>query len=275
MIDLHCHSNYSDGILSPQELLKKADLHGIKLLALTDHDTMEGSRILMEHSKKHDVSVVTGIELSTRWKKNDIHILGYRIDPDHPVVTATLDKQNNSRIERGLQISARLATLGIEDAYTKACKIAGHERAGRPHFAQVMVDEGMVAERQLAFKRYLGRGKSAYVPTRWIDVEEAVEMINTAGGQAVIAHPAKYSLTRTRLQELIVDFKQAGGSGLEVVSGEMTVTQVQELAGLCQRYDLYASSGSDYHGDGMSRISLGKQWQLPVNCTPVWHNWPI
>ncbi len=162
---------------------------------------------------------------------------------------------------------------GVDEAYAKACEIAGHERVGRPHFAQVCVAENLVPDTRTAFKRFLAKGRPAYVPTPWISVTEAVAGIVQAGGQAVLAHPLKYLLTRTKLHELIAEFKAAGGVGLEVVSGETTVEQTQDMAGLCLRFQLLASTGSDYHGGVLSRIFLGGQRQLPVNCTPIWDQW--
>ena len=275
MIDLHCHSNFSDGTLTPEDLLLKAVESGIALLALTDHDTVEGVRVLQAAKNSHPVTIISGIELSVRWKKYDIHVLGLNIDIENEALTGLITRQNASRLIRSREMSERMAQLGISDAFEKACRIAGHERVARPHFAKVFMDEGMAPDMATAFRRFLGRGKPAYVPTPWISITEAVEGITEAGGQAVIAHPLKYGLTRTRLHELIVAFRFAGGVALEVVSGEMTSTQIQEMSGLCTRFNLMASSGSDYHGDHLSRISLGRQRQLPLNCTPLWHQWTI
>ncbi|MCC5014981.1 MULTISPECIES: PHP domain-containing protein [unclassified Legionella] len=275
MIDLHCHSNFSDGMLTPAALVKKAVEANITMLALTDHDTMSGLGELHRAARNLSLTIINGIELSVRWKKYDIHVVGLNISPDDDNILKLIRQQNESRIGRALQIAEQMKVCGIDDAYIKACKLAGHERIGRPHFAQLFVDEGLVPDRQTAFKRYLGRGKPAYVATPWLSLTQAVEGIIQAKGQAVLAHPLKYSLTRTRLQELIIAFKMAGGTGLEIVSGEMTVTQIQEMLGLCLRFQLCASTGSDYHGDTLSRISLGRQQQLPVNCTPIWQQWNL
>lgn len=275
MIDLHCHSNFSDGALTPLVLLERAIASGIKIWALTDHDTVEGIKTLQEEKNKHPIIIIDGIELSVRWKKYDIHVLGLNINPDNLILAELIEKQNSNRLTRSLEMSERMSILGIDNAYEKACKIAGHKRVGRPHFARVFMDEGKVTDMQAAFKRFLGRGKPAYVPTPWISIAEAVDGINKSGGQAVLAHPLKYGLTRTKLHELVSEFKSAGGAGLEVVSGEMTVTQVQDMAGLCLRFGLLSSTGSDFHSDNVSRISLGRQRELPLNCTPVWHQWNI
>jgi len=274
MIDLHCHSHFSDGTLSPTELIQKALDQKIQCLSLTDHDTVAGYPELLQAANNKAITIVNGIELSTRWKKYDIHILGYQINHD-PLLHELIEKQNKNRIDRAREIGDCLELFGIENAYAKACTLAGHERVGRPHFAKVLIDEGQTKDMKSAFKQFLGRGKKAYVPTPWISVAEAVEGISKAGGQAVIAHPLKYGLTRSKLHELINEFKAAGGVGVEVVSGEMTITQIKEMVGTCLRFNLLASSGSDYHGEAYSRTNLGRQQQLPVNCTPIWQDWKI
>lgn len=273
MIDLHCHSIFSDGSLSPEELIERAQHQHLKCVSLTDHDTVAGYSRLRLAAQKHGITVINGIELSVRWKKYDIHILGYQINHTADL-QELIQQQNNSRILRAEQIGASLDAMGLSDSYLKACTIAGHTRVGRPHFASVLVNEGKARDMQAAFKQFLVRGRSAYVPTPWISIDEAVNVINKAGGRAVIAHPLKYGLTRTKLHELINEFKEAGGIGIEVVSGEMTVTQIQEVAAASMRFNLLASSGSDFHSDA-SRTKLGRQAQLPINCTPIWHDWTI
>lgn len=274
MIDLHCHSHFSDGALSPKALIQKALAQQITCLSLTDHDTLAGYPELLEAASSTSIKIIQGIELSTRWKKYDIHILGYQVNQTD-AFKALLERQSNCRIDRAKSIGEHLALSGISDAYDKACKIAGHGRVGRPHFARVLIEEGKVRDMQSAFKQYLGRGRSAYVPTQWISIPEAVEGIIEAGGQAVIAHPLKYKLTRSKLHELVLEFKEAGGVGIEVVSGGMTPPQIRELAGVCLRFNLLSSSGSDYHGDIVSYTNLGRQQQLPENCSPIWQHWNI
>lgn len=274
MIDLHCHSTYSDGALTPEALIQKAQLHQLRALSLTDHDTLAGYEDLLKAAAHTPIKIIRGIELSVRWKKYDIHILGYQINHT-PELQAMIEQQNTSRIERAEKIGASLELIGVQDAYNKACAVAGHQRVGRPHFASVLVNEGKCRDKQAAFKQFLVRGKSAYIPTAWVTLEEAVQGIRQAGGLAVIAHPLKYKLTRSKLHELINEFKEAGGSGLEVVSGAMTITQIREMAATSQRFDLLASSGSDFHAEGVSGINLGRQQALPTNCRPIWEHWNI
>lgn len=275
MIDLHCHSHFSDGELSPDALLSKAVQSRVRVLALTDHDTTAGIVSLREAALGSDITIINGIELSTRWKKYDIHIIGLNVDPKDENLSGLVKKQNESRIARALKIAECLAEVGIQDAYRKASEIAGHERVARPHFAQVLINEGKARDMKSAFKSFLGSGKNAYVCTAWATIEDAVAAIVSAGGQAVIAHPLKYKLTRSKLHELVDAFKSVGGVGIEVVSGDITVKDSNQLAGLCMRFDLLASTGSDYHGDRLSRVGLGQQRPLPVNCTPIWHQWNI
>jgi predicted metal-dependent phosphoesterase TrpH len=275
MIDLHCHSHYSDGILSPDALLQKAILNGVRVLALTDHDTVAGLPAIIQAAENTNVRIINGIELSARWKKHTIHIIGLKVDIHHDHLIQLINMQNEKRIERAQLIAKCLQQSGVQDAYLKACEIAGHPRVGRPHFAQLLVNEKIVTDLRMAFKQFLIQGRSAYVPTSWLSLEDVVEGINIAGGVAVIAHPIKYKLTRSKLYELIIAFKLAGGSGIEVVSGDIYPTQVQEIAGLCLRFGLLASTGSDYHGDEVSRVALGRQRALPENCTPIWRDWDI
>jgi predicted metal-dependent phosphoesterase TrpH len=273
MIDLHCHSHFSDGSLSPEAIVRKAVENQLHMLALTDHDTVAGLIDLHKAAQNQSLRIINGIELSTRWKKHDLHILGLNIDPEHDELLRLINQQNENRIARAKEISSRLTPFGVKNAYEKACAIAGHNRAGRPHFAQVIVSEGFAKDLQVAFKRYLGRGRPAYVSTPWLSVEQAVEGIVAAGGDAVLAHPLKYKLTRVKLHELIKSFKLVGGTGIEVVSGDMEKSQIIELGALCNRFGLLASTGSDFHGKGLSRVGLGQQQSLPMNCLPIWQHW--
>ncbi len=274
MIDLHCHSYFSDGTLTPQELIQMAQKQGIQCLSLTDHDTLAGYPEINEAALGTSIQIIPGIELSARWKKHDIHILGYQVQPT-PQFAQLIANQKQSRIQRAQAIGSLLETIGVTNAYAKACDLTGHTCIGRPHLARVLMNEGKVKDMQSAFRQFLGRGKMAFVPTTWIDLQGVVEGIVEAGGQAVIAHPLKYGLTRSKLHELIKDFKEVGGVGIEVVSGELTLTEINEMAGVCLRFDLLASSGSDFHGVALSRVRLGGQRPLPIHCKPIWQQWEL
>jgi predicted metal-dependent phosphoesterase TrpH len=275
IVDLHCHSYFSDGLLAPDALLTKALDANIKVLALTDHDTLAGLTSLMQAARVHPIHIIPGLEWSVRWKTHDIHVLGLNIDPQNQHLLHCIQQQEERRIARAKQISVCLSKFGVANAYEKICERIGHACAGRPHFAQLLVEEGVVPDIKRGFQRFLARGKPAYVSTTWLSLEDVVDATTQAGGGAVIAHPLKYKLTRTKLHALINAFKSVGGVGMEVVSGFMTMPQVTEMAHLCNRFELFASTGSDYHGDGVSRLGLGKQYVLPVDCTPVWSQWDL
>lgn len=276
IFDLHCHSFYSDGIDSPENILNKAFDNNVNYIALTDHDTIAGLQPLRDAADKLslNIGIINGIELSVKWKKNVIHILGLNLQEPNSL-DELLVYQNQQRIERAKKIAVCLEELGIQEAYQKAHDIAGHDRIGRPHFAKLLLNEGKVKDLNTAFKRYLVRGRSAFVPVNWVGIEDCVRYIMQSGGVAVIAHPLKYKLTQTKLNELIGEFKEVGGSGIEVISGRMHPNQIQSLLSICKRYNLVGSTGSDYHGQTMSNIDLGKQQQLPLGCTPVWQTWGL
>jgi 3',5'-nucleoside bisphosphate phosphatase len=275
MVDLHCHSTFSDGLLSPSELIARALTANVGLLALTDHDTTSGLNLLHEAAIGSGISIINGIELSTRWKMHDIHVVGLGIDPENAALQRCIAQQAECRTKRAIMMGNLLQPFGISDAYEKALALAGHTRVSRPHFAEVLVQEGLVKETKTAFERYLARGKPAYVVTEWVTLPEVIEIISGAGGVAVLAHPLKYRLTRTKLNALICAFKEAGGLSMEVVSGSMTTHDLIQMAHLCNRHELLASSGSDFHGEPLSRIGLGRQHHLPPDCVPVWERWGV
>ncbi len=276
IVDLHCHSHYSDGTLSPHALIEQAIAHKVKLLALTDHDTCAGIQALKQASLTHAslIKVLPGIEFSVRWKKLDIHLVGLNIDVAHDKLSFYVMQQQEARLKRAHKIAESLEHLGISNAFAKVVAIAQNASIGRPHFAQLLINEKKVNHAKAAFKQYLGRGRPAYVATEWLSLAEAIAVIQAAGGMAVLAHPLKYKLTHTKLHELVMAFKAAGGQALEVVSGTSTLKERNEMSKLCQTYDLFASSGSDYHGN-FSRIGLGQQSALPEECQPIWQHWII
>lgn len=272
MIDLHCHSHFSDGLHSPAELVNLALSRGVRQLALTDHDSIAGWQLMQDLTQDTGLRFIPGIEFSTRWKKHDIHVIGLGLKQVDELQQA-LDLQQQSRKLRAIQIGELLEQVGIKDAYQSCCDLAGDSQIGRLHFARLLVERKIVSDQQSAFTRYLGRGKSAYVPTPWLEVDAAVQVIKAAEGIPVLAHPLKYGLTRSKLLELLEFFKSAGGMGMEVVSGTMQSHEIKAMAQLAGQLGLLASSGSDFHGMGLSRVHLGCQPPLPAQCKPVWELW--
>lgn len=273
MIDLHCHSCFSDGLLRPDELIQRAILQGVKIFSLTDHDTLEGLSEFSQAKYEGQIQLIDGIEWSTLWKKKTIHVIALGIDRHEEEIKKLIDKQNQIRRLRAEDMGRRFEALGLFNAYQKACVLAGHENIGRPHFAQVLVQEGFVVDMAAAFKRYLGDGAQAFVKTDWLDLKTIIDVTKRSGGQAVIAHPSKYKWSATQLKAFIKVFKEWGGVGIEVVSGDTPLKVIEILASLSVQYDLLASSGSDFHGDGLSRVGIGKQARLPLKCKPIWQVW--
>ena len=273
MIDFHCHSNYSDGDDSVEQLFNQALENGIRQLALTDHDTVAGLERLHALCANTTIRCINGIELSTRWKKHDIHVVGLNIDPLHPDLQESILSQIQCRNTRAKAIAQSFEKLGLTHCWEKVTAIAGHTHVARPHFANLLISEGWTKTIQQGFTQYLARGKVAYIPTQWMHICDAVKVINAAGGVAVLAHPLKYKLTRTKLQELIFDFKNAGGQAIEVISGQMQPKDIRESLAMCEDNNLFASTGSDYHGLDRSRVRLGGQAKLPEKCKPVWTLW--
>lgn len=271
--DLHTHSLCSDGILRPQALVSRAKMQGVTVLALTDHDTVAGLEEAREAAREEGIQILSGIEFSCLWNGIGIHIVGLNIDPDHPDMKAAVARQGESRENRAIQIGEKLAKAGIPGALEGARAKAGDAVIGRPHFAQYLVESGRVSSMNAAFKKYLGAGKVGDVKQVWPSVPEAVEWILAAGGVAVIAHPDKYKMTRTKLGRLITDFTEAGGQAMEVISGHQAPDLTRNLSQIANKHGLYASCGSDFHVPDQAWQELGSFGSLPPECRPVWELW--
>jgi predicted metal-dependent phosphoesterase TrpH len=270
-VDLHTHTTASDGRLAPETLLARAHAAGVALLAITDHDTVAAYHALTAPSPP-DLTLVTGVELSTVWHRIGIHVVGLRVALDSPALGAVLAHQADARLTRAGRIAERLARRGIPDALAGAARCAGTAVIGRPHFAAYLVSIGAVASVEQAFARYLRDGDRA-LREDWADLATIVRAIREAGGTPVLAHPAKYGLTRGRLDRLAGDFRAAGGEALEVGSGQQRPDVTAALAALADRHALMASFGSDFHQDGQPWAELGKVPAPPPGCRPVWDAW--
>ncbi|MCC5851782.1 MAG: PHP domain-containing protein [Alkalimonas sp.] len=276
-IDLHSHTRHSDGLLTPVELLQRAELRGVDVLAITDHDTVaaipEARDYLAAHGK--GLQLIPGVEISSRWHSFEIHLVGLNIDADCPVLQQRLQQQLHKRTERVQAIAERLSRrCKLPDVFPALEAMADGAALTRAHVARYLVQQGVVETMGKAFDKYLGRGKSCYVAPNWVELAEAVVWIQQAGGQAVLAHPLKYQLSGKWLRRLVVDFASAGGDAMEVVSPQQTPQQRAELWALCQQYGLLASVGSDFH-QPTPWNELGKNLYLTEAMTPVWANWAL
>jgi predicted metal-dependent phosphoesterase TrpH len=271
--DLHSHSTVSDGSLSPEHLVARAIDQGVDVLALTDHDGTEGITAAQAAAQGTKLSLVTGVEISVTWGSSTIHILGLKVDHKNKALQKGLKKIRDYRKERAFKIAERLEKSGISGAYEGASQYASPVMLGRVHFAKFLVDKGHAKNINDVFKRYLVRNKPGYVSGEWATLAQAVNWINGAGGQAVIAHPARYKMTATKLRRLITEFKELGGVGLEVVSGRQHPEEIKTLAKLANDFNLLASCGSDFHSPDNTWVELGRLPELPSSVNPIWKKW--
>ena len=271
--DLHSHSTVSDGSLSPEQLVARAIDQGVDVLALTDHDGTEGIIAAQAAAQGTKLSLVTGVEISVTWGSSTIHILGLKVDHKNEALQKGLEKIRDYRTERAVKIAERLEKSGISGAYEGASQYASPVMLGRVHFAKFLVDKGHAKNINDVFKRYLVRNKPGYVSGEWATLAQAVNWINGAGGQAVIAHPARYKMTATKLRRLITEFKELGGVGLEVVSGRQHPEEIKTLAKLANDFNLLASCGSDFHSPDNTWVELGRLPELPSSVNPIWKKW--
>ncbi len=273
--DLHSHSTQSDGTLTPEALVRRARVQGVDVLALTDHDVTDGLAEAAVTAVEVGLRLISGVEISVTWSGVTFHIVGLNVDPEHVGLQAGLAKLRAIRTGRGEEIARRLEKHGIEGALTGAQAFATGPILSRTHFARFLVEAGYAKDMRKVFKKFLVHNRPGYVPGDWATLEEAVGWIRDAGGQAVIAHPARYRISATRLRQFIDAFKDCGGVGIEVVSGSHSAGDIAGMAQYAKRYELLASCGSDYHGPEQSWQELGRPMPLPEGCVPIWKEWVI
>lgn len=275
-VDLHCHSNCSDGTLPPAAVVARAAARGCEVLALTDHDELQGLTEARAEAAKLGLRFIDGVEISVSWDNMTIHVVGLNIDPLHPELLAGLASVRAGRFHRAELMAADLARVGIHGCLEGALAFADNRAMiGRTHFARYLVDSGKVKDIKTAFKKYLVKGKPGYVPHQWAELDAAVGWIRAAGGRAVLAHPGRYQIGRARMLRLLADFKTAGGEAVEVVTSNHTAEHVVQFTRLAQQFELLASCGSDFHGPGEGYADIGILPDMPLACQPVWHDWQM
>lgn len=271
--DLHAHSTASDGTLGPGELMQRAHAAGVQVMALTDHDTLEGLAEAASAARALGLGFVPGVEVSVTWQGLTVHIVGLNVDLESVILNRGLAGLREFRDWRAEEMGRRLAKAGIQGAYEGARALSNGRLISRTHFARFLVDNGCAADLRAVFRKYLVSGKPGHVSGQWAELADAIRWIRAAGGQAVIAHPARYPLTRSKLRRLIGDFAGAGGEGLEVVSGSHSRDDYFTMAHLARAFGLLASAGSDYHGPEHPWIELGRLPGLPDGCKAIWEDW--
>ncbi|OGB68046.1 MAG: phosphatase [Burkholderiales bacterium RIFCSPLOWO2_12_FULL_64_99] len=269
--DLHCHSNVSDGTLSPEEVAARAHRNGVELWSLTDHDEIGGQSRAREAAHQLGMNYLSGSEISVTFAGETVHIVGLGFDATDTELAQGLAATRGGREQRARNMAADLERVGVHGAFEGALKYVGNpDLISRTHFARYMVEIGLCKELSDVFKRYLTEGKPGYVRHQWAKLGDAVRWITEAGGVAVIAHPGRYDLTPNEEFALFTEFKALGGLGVEVVTGSHTVPEYQKYADLACELDLLASRGSDFHDPRESHTDLGTLPALPRRVTPVW-----
>ncbi|MDT7524522.1 MULTISPECIES: PHP domain-containing protein [Idiomarinaceae] len=269
--DLHCHSNYSDGGLTPADLVARAHHYGVTHLAITDHDTIDAlpaARAAITQQQL-PLTLVNGVELTCRWQQHEIHLVGVNFDAEDDKLRQLLAQQQQVRRDRYAGMVAKLAKAGIAIEPPLAEQLT---MPTRKHLAEALLEGGWVSSFEAAFRRYLGKGQQAYVAAEWVDLATAIATIKAAGGSTVLAHPHAYQLSNKWLRRLLQDAKADNLDALEVAIGAQSPGHREALATFASEIGLLASAGSDFHNPGRWR-ELGKNLCLPAHCVPIWNTW--
>ena len=254
-VDLHLHSNASDGKLSPEAIVNMAAELGLRYIALTDHDSVAGIPAALEAARAFpELKFIPGVEISTDVPEGEVHILGYFIDYASPELGKSLERFRNSRQRRAQGMIAKLGKLGIDIDWSRVQAIAGDGAIGRPHIARAMLEKGYINKFEEAFEKYIGHGGPAYVERDKMTPAEAVELVRRARGLPVLAHP----FTVNEPEALVKKLKTKGLVGLEAYYKDASREDVKAMLGVTEKYSLIATGGSDYHGIGNStEVKLG------------------
>jgi 3',5'-nucleoside bisphosphate phosphatase len=256
-IDLHAHTLYSDGSVSPEELVRAAAHAGARAIAITDHDTVEGLAEGRATAERLGIEFVSGIEISAEHEPGTMHILGYYVDDESAILRTTLAELRLARDERNPEIASRLRSLGFDIDYDEVVGIAGSEIVGRPHFARLMVEKGYAQSIQDAFTRFLAKGAPAFVDKRRLSPADSINLIHGAGGVAVLAHP--YQLKPLEMEDqdrLIGELAALGLDGVEAIYSRHSQEQREAYSTVAARHGLLVTGGSDFHGSYKPDINI-------------------
>ena len=239
--DLHCHSTFSDGTLTPAQLAQRARTAGVTLWALTDHDELAGIPAAQQAAAAQGLDFLAGVEISVSFAQACVHIVGLGVDPEHPALQQGLADLRNSRGPRAQEMGRQLEAVGIPNAYEGALRYVGNPALiSRTHFARHLVETGVCKDIPEVFKHYLADGKPGHVPQRWASLQEAVGWITQAQGVAVMAHPARYGFTANEEHALFSSFCACGGQAVEVVTGSHAPHEYATYAALARELDRFA-----------------------------------
>ena len=254
-IDLHTHSTFSDGTFTPLQLVKYAEEKGLKAFALTDHDTTEG--VKEAKSIETNVEVISGVEISTRYDKKEIHIVGLYVNENDADLNKQLKYYREKRVTRNFEILEKLNSLGVDITIDDVKESCTGDVISRAHIAKALVSKGFVGSYTEAFDRYLGDNKCAYVPRETLNYDDSMELITKAGGVPVLAHPLLYKMSDTNLENMMVKLRQKGLKAVEVYYSTHSNSDTQHIMAMANRVGLIYSGGSDFHGATKPKIDMG------------------
>ena len=278
-VDLHTHSNISDGTLSPAELVSAAIQQGIHTLALTDHDSMDGVALARQAAQGQDLKIISGVEISSQWsrpatqKSYSVHVVALNMQNSAPL-QALLEQQKQIRAERAKQICDLLTPLIGQDIYNDVLlKVEGvADRITRTHIAKTLQEKGIVTRVQQAFDKYIKEGKKAYVKFDGLSLEDTIRVIHDSQGFAVLAHPTRYDLSATNIRYLIEIFAKYGGDAVELPPNNDPASTRQMVDRLIAEHGLKVSVGSDFHGENMPWIKLGNIPRVKEGQVGIWES---
>lgn len=258
MIDLHSHSTASDGSFSPSQLIDEAKRRNLSLLALTDHDTTAGLAEAHTRSQELGIQFIPGVEIEIAWEPGEFHLLGLGLTKLNDEFQEALANLARMREDRNLKILDQMKELGVEADYGEIQKLAEGKVVGRPHFATLLVQRGIVKNRQQAFSRYLAKGKPFYAPKGALELSEALRLIKATGAVAILAHPLSLFVSWGKLPQVVEELKSQGLDGLEAWHPTAKVRSCQRLELLGKSLGLLVTAGSDFHGASRPDRRLGR-----------------
>ncbi len=278
-VDLHTHTHISDGTYSPEQLVEAAVDLKIKMLAVTDHDTMDALSRAKKHAKEYDIKIISGVEISSQWSRPNIkksygvHIVALNMQDETPI-KAMLENQKKVRAERAKVICSLLEKCIDFDIYPDViAKVDGHpDRVTRTHIAKTLVEKNIVSRPQQAFDRFLKEGKKAFVKFEGLGLKETIDVIHASQGFAVLAHPTRYDLSATNIRYLIELFAESGGDAVELPPSVEPASTRQMVDRMIQQFDLAVSIGSDFHGDNMPWVKLGNTPRVKEEQIGIWES---
>lgn len=276
-VDLHTHTLISDGTFSPEQLVQAAVDLKIQILAVTDHDTMDGLERAQNYAQDHDIQIISGVEVSSQWsrpntkKSYGVHIVALNMQDEAPI-RAMLENQKKIRAERAKVICQLLEKCIDFDIYPDViAQVDGEaDRVTRTHIAKALVEKNIVSRPQQAFDRFLKEGKKAFVKFEGVGLKETIEIIHASGGLAVLAHPTRYDLSATNVRYLIELFAESGGDAVELPPSIEPASTRQMVDRMIQQFNLAVSIGSDFHGDNMPWIKLGQTPRVNDGQSGIW-----